>query len=413
MKSSIQRYLLGLPSHVRGRALQLRLDAGILYNLITKSESYIEHRRAMRWQQSDDFPEEPDVQEQYIANALGIPSLPDFQFQADVINTHLFQSVETILQETYDSFFSSEKTTSSSSSSSAVVKKSTAEYLQERFKFVPEIRTSDIPSAGRGLFVNGTASAAQVVAIYPGISYLPSQLRSSYPQSKYEALDLSDYMIARYDGVVIDGAAEIVLDIPSSSSSSSLSSSSSPSSSLDVNDFSHPFANAHLVNHPPLNGNGDRNSQQGGVANVLQFMIDIHAKKLPEHLRQLIPVEPCPMAVSRMDHYENMASRQRVFDCHHFVTDRTTRQVQLSSPPPSSSSEDGDGDGEQLPDQIVLDEHNLVYRTVVLVALRDLCNEEMFMNYRFNPKVEHPSWYKPCGDGFDASRRWFPRGAFY
>ncbi|CAM9450292.1 unnamed protein product [Choristocarpus tenellus] len=43
--------------------------------------------------------------------------------------------------------------------------------------------------------------------------------------------------------------------------------------------------------------------------------------------------------------------------------------------------------------------------TVVLLAARDIQDEEVFMNYRFNPAMPAPAWYIPV-DGDEARRRW-------
>ena len=42
---------------------------------------------------------------------------------------------------------------------------------------------------------------------------------------------------------------------------------------------------------------------------------------------------------------------------------------------------------------------------LVLLTTRDVCNEELFMNYRLNPKFENPEWYTVC-DEEESKKRW-------
>jgi hypothetical protein len=42
---------------------------------------------------------------------------------------------------------------------------------------------------------------------------------------------------------------------------------------------------------------------------------------------------------------------------------------------------------------------------LVLITTRDVCNEELFMNYRLNPKGNHPAWYTIC-DEEENKKRW-------
>lgn len=48
---------------------------------------------------------------------------------------------------------------------------------------------------------------------------------------------------------------------------------------------------------------------------------------------------------------------------------------------------------------------DLALPTLVFVALRDLKDEEIFLNYRLSPHVARPSWYIPV-DTDEEWRRW-------
>lgn len=185
------------------------------------------------------------------------------------------------------------------------------------------------------------------MTLYPGVSYLPSQVRR---------LDrVNDYFISRYDGVVIDGAASVDLEVPGVGGS-------------DEAELEHPFAVGHLVNHPP----------KGVAPNVLQFMLDLDVRKLRKDVIALVPTKNFEeIAGGILEGVENVVHRQRVPGVEMFVGERGTR------------------------------------RTLALVALRDLTEEEIFMDYRFNPRLPHlPEWYHAC-DEEGSERRWTASGALF
>lgn len=343
----------------RGRTLQLKLDAARIYSLIQQSDRSHTHISALR-------SSPPSDDEEPIAHQVGLPSLPSVSHQARIIRYHLLHSTRLILDRTLNSLVSPNQ----------------PDHIRNFFGFVPTISVSTVPSAGRGLFVDGTVTPGSIVALYPGVSYLPSQLRNAHsPNTRseqdkdspthsarpYDAHDtsspLSDYAIARYDGVVIDGAQEISIDIDAVFDHWGEAPSSRPEMLL------HPFANAHIVNHPP----------KDAQPNVLQFLLDIDIMALPPQLSLLVPVRPSDAPLGRLDVLENAAIRQRVKQLAYFTS--------------------------RAPNDRLL-------RTVALVATRHIRDEELFMDYRFNPAVSAPEWYHPCGDGQQAHRRWHSRDVF-
>lgn len=52
-----------------------------------------------------------------------------------------------------------------------------------------------------------------------------------------------------------------------------------------------------------------------------------------------------------------------------------------------------------------LEDEEDILPTIVFVAIRDLLNEEIFLNYRLSPHVSRPSWYTPI-DTEEDWRRW-------
>lgn len=345
-----------------GRTLQLKLDAAKIYSLIQQSSCA--HALIPSILRSP--PPPPSDDEEPIAQQLGLESLPPVSYQAKIIKYHLLHSTRLILDHTLNSLMSPNQ----------------PDHIRKCFNFVPTISESTILNAGRGLFVDGAVSPGSVVAIYPGVSYLPSQLRKAHsPTSSSEHADdtstcpdpqydnqgnsspLSDYAIARYDGVVVDGAQEISIDLDAVFNHWGQAPSSRPET------LSHPFANAHIVNHPP----------EGVQPNVLQFLLDIDVTTLLPQLALLVPVRPSDSPLARLDNYENTATRQRVKHIAFFASNAPNQQL---------------------------------LRTVALIATRHIRDEELFMDYRFNPAVQAPKWYHPCGDGQQAHRRWYSRDAF-
>lgn len=345
----------------KGRTLQLKLDAATIYSIIQRDND-----KSIHIPSSMNSPQ-PSEDEHPIAQHLGLTSLPSVSYQAKIIKYHLLHSVRHILHHTLNSLASTAQ----------------SDHLRKTFGFVPTIAESTIPTAGRGLFVDGTAESGSIIAIYPGVSYLPSQLRNAQftkphavdetnndsssiqlgdqaDDAIHTSLSLSDYAISRYDGVVIDGAQEISIDLDTVFDLWE----DAPTSRPDA--LSHPFANAHIVNHPP----------ESGHPNVLQFLLDIDVTALPPHLALLVPVRPSDDPLGRLDNLENIGTRHRVKELAYFIS--------------------------HAPNERLL-------RTVVLVSTRRIEDEEIFMDYRFNPAVHTPPWYHPCGDGQQGHRRWHSR----
>lgn len=312
------------PPPIEGRQLQLSVDAATLYTLI---KSRTRHNFTSH---------PPDPHLSSIADILGVPHLPAIEHQAPLLISYLHARIRTILRATHDAIISPRPLELS---------------VTQSLGFCPVIRQSHIPSAGRGVFIEGVAKAGEVCALYPGMSFLPSQLRRAN-------VTPSDYAISRYDGVTIDGAADVSLDL----------SDIFEEHNVDIYEkqLVHPFANGHLINHPA----------RGNQPNALQFMIDLDIGALPSGLRELVPVENSTFAISYLDRLENLGVRQRVSGVEMFLR--------------------------PIPDE-------RIRRTMAIVALRDITEEELFINYRFNPAIQAPDWYHDC-DPQSSERRWKSQG---
>ncbi|CAN8067631.1 unnamed protein product [Agarophyton chilense] len=154
---------------------------------------------------------------------------------------------------------------------------------------------------------------------------------------------ISDLAISRYDGVIVDSSHDVCINVTLAD---------------DEKELYHPFGTAHYANHGP--------------PNTLQFLLDIQANSLPSHVRGLIPVqEAVTSSIPLFSGWADLAARQRV-----------------------------PGVG------LYTKEGKNVLRTVALMALRDIDNdEEVLFNYRFNPKVCLPDWYKDPEPDI-SERRW-------
>ncbi|TFJ87181.1 hypothetical protein NSK_001513 [Nannochloropsis salina CCMP1776] len=180
---------------------------------------------------------------------------------------------------------------------------------------------SSIPSAGRGVFLEGRARIGSLVGIYPGLVYLPEHLRKAEEVAELFP-DPDIFLFQRYDKIVVDGRA---------------------AEKMPHNEY----ALAHLCNH--------------GKPNVMAVAYDFPQDPLgwggfPHELRPYIP---------------NAFARPRSL---------------LGSPDQSA-----------------------LIQSVVLVATTDLEDgEELFLNYRLNPKhgsESLPPWYVPV-DAKEDQRRW-------
>ncbi|KAF1784105.1 hypothetical protein GQ600_22454 [Phytophthora cactorum] len=89
--------------------------------------------------------------------------------------------------------------------------------------FTLSVEASSVPGADEGVKLRGSASIGSLVALYPGIVYLPEHYKKKHHLS---ALSNNPYARARFDSVIIDAKNE----------------SSKPRN---------PLAVAHKINHPP------------------------------------------------------------------------------------------------------------------------------------------------------------------
>jgi hypothetical protein len=182
----------------------------------------------------------------------------------------------------------------------------------------------------------------------------PGTVVALYPGSVYFARQLTeeitrdnDYMISRYDGAVVDGRdwGERAVELVQRSRALRLAGGADADYTDQLKRFKNPFALGNHINHPP----------PGEEPNVMACAFDFTAsdenpRTLPEELQPFIP-NNTPI------------------------------------------------------DSLLYRQSGLLQRAVVLIATRPLKDEELLLNYRYNPAHPYPDWYAQP-DEEEAIRRW-------
>ncbi|KAF4325049.1 hypothetical protein BBO99_00000606 [Phytophthora kernoviae] len=179
--------------------------------------------------------------------------------------------------------------------------------FQKLFGFTLDVAESSVSEAEEGVKLRGSASIGSLVALYPGVVYLPEH----YKKNEYmKEISNNPFARARFDSVIIDAKNE----------------SSTPRN---------PLAVAHKINHPP----------SGTPPNVLAFGFEFPPEEpfTTEEYDALIP-----------NRFVKEPSRLSMFGKRTIV-------------------------------------HGLAF--IAMANIED--DEELFLNYRYNPDRPLPKWYTP------------------
>ncbi|KGN58554.1 uncharacterized protein LOC101219994 [Cucumis sativus] len=254
-----------------------------------------------------------------------------------------------------------------------------SQQLKDEIGYTLDIKPSRIPHkhAGQGLFIDGEADVGSIIAIYPGVVYSPAhyQYIPGYPRVDAQ----NPYLITRYDGTVINAqpwglgadTREVWhgLTVPNSNPTKQGDEKSDRlwrmlSKPLEAKRVQHgrdaierrnPLAFAHFANHPA----------KDMVPNVMLCPYDFPLTE--KDMRVYIPNVPVAneeVGMKRFGSFWFKSGRSRI-------------------------------NGSDTP----------ILKTIVLVATRALCNEEVLLNYRLSNSKRRPSWYTPVDEGEDR-RRW-------
>jgi hypothetical protein len=209
------------------------------------------------------------------------------------------------------------------------------------FRLVTKRSSIAHDEAGYGVFVEGTARVGQLVALYPGLVVAP-------PEFSPAIVNHNDYLVSFYSGWIIDGREWFRRGAHFDERVESLAEGGIdvPASRVAALRYRNPIGIGSMVNHvPPMT-----------APNVAFCELEMSEKDLSPIAAAMLPNDACPPS--------NLQSR--------FVWHEV--------------------DGGKR-------------RTIALVALRDVVDSELFLNYRLNPAHAYAEWYwQP--DEESASRRW-------
>ncbi|KAL3501854.1 hypothetical protein ACH5RR_036303 [Cinchona calisaya] len=253
--------------------------------------------------------------------------------------------------------------------------------LKDLMGYTLQVKPSEIPhkDAGKGLFLNGEADVGDVIAFYPGVVYSPAyyQYIPGYPRVDEQ----NSYLITRYDGTIINaqpwgvggesrvlwngsGVSEYIPNVEGAEKGSDrmwkLLSKPLDGSRVaikgDILERRNPLAFAHYANHPA----------KDMLPNVMVCPYDFPLTE--KNMRTYIP---------NISFGTGEEVNMKRFGSFWFKSWKSGRS------------------GSDVP----------ILRTLVLVATRALCEEELLLNYRLSNSKRRPSWYTPIDEEEDR-RRW-------
>ncbi|KAG2300796.1 hypothetical protein Bca52824_037268 [Brassica carinata] len=244
--------------------------------------------------------------------------------------------------------------------------------LKDRIGYTLEVKPSLIPhkDAGQGCFIEGEADVGALLAFYPGVIYPPG-----YPNVDAQ----NSYLITRYDGVVINAqpwgrggesrqvwngsftTPEVRTDAKTVKHGSDKATKmlSNPLEGLanveEVLEMRNPLAFGHFLNHQGKDMD----------PNVMVCPYDFPLSEM--RMRTYIP----NIAYGNAEEGKMMKSGGFSF--------KTGSKTSVDAP---------------------------VLKTLVLVATRALCNEELMLNYRLSnsDSERRPEWYTPVDEEEDGRR---------
>ncbi|KAL7430337.1 hypothetical protein ACHAXH_003073, partial [Discostella pseudostelligera] len=207
---------------------------------------------------------------------------------------------------------------------------------------------STIPSAGRGVFVDGFAPAGTLLSFIPGKVWPKEHLQSAslHTQMQLSQNDPRHQLSMRYDDILIDSRQ-------------------SPYTVVD-----NLFALGHIVNHPPA---------PTASAPPLKHAVtpDLQCEKDEDSIvRRQTRLGPNCVTVP-------ISFTERMFEGDNDKL-RSYLPNEYEIPPTNVSKG-------------MFEKDNIIMHGMGLVALRDVKDEELFYDYRLSPgeggKGQHPSWY--------------------
>lgn len=281
--------------------------------------------------------------------------------------------------------------------------------FEERLGFTLHCKPSGIvhEEAGLGLYIKGRAEPGTVVSLYPGVIYSPSHYRYIPGYPKVDANNA--YLISRFDGLVIDGkpwgkgddkrewwdghdgylvgkngnfdcSKEQIYEPvkkrqPPTSFWQFVGGGKAVQGPLEGAELErrNPLASGHFANHPP----------KGVQPNVMicPYTFSISGQEL---IRPYIP-----NVVFGNDEELDMQRRGPLWINEGRKERKDDDNKRLSTVETT-----------EMPQHEISD-----VQTLVLVATREVEDEELMLNYRLSSYIHQPSWYHPVNVE-EEKRRW-------
>ncbi|KAA8528918.1 hypothetical protein F0562_033594 [Nyssa sinensis] len=253
--------------------------------------------------------------------------------------------------------------------------------LKDLIGYTLELKPSQIPhkEAGQGLFLDGEADVGAVIAFYPGVIYSPAYYDyiPGYPRVDAH----NPYLITRYDGTVINaqhwGAGGETCEVWDWSSVSE--------SGLNTQGADKGLDRIWKLLSKPLEGTkvgttGDVMERRNPLA-LAHFANDPAEDMMPN-------VMVCPYDFPLTEKDMRIYVPNILFGSGDGIKMKRFGSFWFKS----GGSSNG---GSDVP----------ILKSLVLVATRALCDEEVLLNYRLSNSKRWPSWYSPVDEEEDR-RRW-------
>lgn len=268
-----------------------------------------------------------------------------------------------------------------SSETKQLTRNEVSQSLKDLMGYTLDIKPSLVPhkDAGQGLFIDGKANVGAVIAFYPGVVYSPAYYRyiPGYPRVDAH----NSYLITRYDGTIINAQPwgfgsdsreswkgyGVLESKPAYESAEKGSDKiwkllSKPLDGAvmgikgDILERRNPLAFAHFANHPA----------KDMTPNVMVCPYDFPLTE--KNMRTYIP---------NISFGKGNDMNMRRLGSFWFKSWKSVNR------------------GSEVP----------VLKSLVLVATKALCDEEILLNYRLSNSKRRPSWYNPVDEEEDR-RRW-------
>lgn len=274
-----------------------------------------------------------------------------------------------------------------------------SEAFKDKYGFTLELKSSNVAhrEAGDGLYISGEAGVGTVVSFYPGVTYAPAQYRY---MPGYPRVELGNpYLISRFDGLIIDGNPW--------------------GRGGDAREYwdglSGRERHAHEDILKSLNVeqiNVESSQHQGKTASDKLWQMVGGGKKLNRMIEGAIVERRNPLALAHFANHPAKGGQPNVMICAYNL-DLVGGSLDLRPYIPNVNCAIESGIEMQQSGLLWVRKSrdpSLVKKpaqvcTLVLVATRDICNEELLLNYRYSNFQNRPSWYHSVDEEEDR-RRW-------